>query len=59
LKGRLQLLEEALSVMKLGEDPKRTGRLERGRVVVFNGRFASQLQTMAIAGIGDQAMRAI
>jgi hypothetical protein len=32
--------------MKLGEDPKRTGRLERGRVVVFNGRFASRLQTM-------------
>lgn len=32
--------------MKLGEDQKRRGRLEWGRGVVFNGHFASQLQTM-------------
>lgn len=45
--GWLQLLMEAWSVMKLGEDQKRARRFERGRVVIFNGLFASQVQTTA------------
>lgn len=43
--GRLQLLEEAWSVMKLGEDQRRRVGVERGRVVVFNGHSASQAQS--------------